>query len=410
MSAKETKRQVSDTFFASLLVALFGLAVATTSAAADSWSISGSAGAESRFFPHDPQFPAQFDGAQSALLLNPELRYRSPDRRHLVRFAPNLRIDSRDSERSLVDVTELVWKFADGDWETIAGINKVFWGVTESRHLVDIVNQTDLAEDIDGEEKLGQPMFSVATQRDWGRIDAFVLTGFRERTFSGPGGRLRAPLPIDTDNPEYESGAKEGHVDYALRYTHYFGDWDVGLSGFRGTGREPRLRANADATALVPVYDQITQVGLDLQYTREAMLYKFEGILRDGQGDSFAAAVAGFEYTLYQLRDSPLDLGLLVEYLYDGRDELAPPTIYDNDVFAGARLTLNDTQDTAMLAGAVVDIEDGSTLLSVEAERRFGDNWTVELESRWFVNAAPGNLLRSFGRDDYLALRIRRYF
>ncbi|MGI9341402.1 MAG: hypothetical protein ACR2QV_01035, partial [Gammaproteobacteria bacterium] len=166
----------------------------------------------------------------------------------------------------------------------------------------------------------------------------------------------------------------------------------------------------AAGNALIPVYDQIAQVGADLQYTRDAMLYKFEGIVREGQGDTFTAAVAGFEYTLYQLRESPLDLGLLFEYLYDGRDESAPLTIYDNDVFAGARVTLNDTQDTAVLIGAVVDVDDRSTLVSIEAERRFGDSWTVELESRWFVNAAPGNLLRSFERDDYLTLRIRRYF
>jgi hypothetical protein len=410
MYAKESKPQVSDTLLAPFIVVLFGLAVATTSAAADGWSLSGSVGAETRFFPHNPQFPAQLSGAQGALLLNPELRYRSPDRRHLVRFAPNIRVDSRDRERSLVDVTELVWTYAGDDWETVTGINKVFWGVTESRHLVDIVNQTDLAEDIDGEEKLGQPMFSIATQRDWGRIDAFVLTGFRERTFPGPQGRLRAPLSVDVDNPEYESGAAENHVDYALRYTHYFGDWDVGLSGFHGTGREPRLSENAAGNALIPVYDQIAQLGADLQYTRDAMLYKFEGIVREGNGDTFAAAVAGFEYTLYQLRESPLDLGLLVEYLYDGRDASAPLTIYDNDVFAGARLTLNDTQDTAVLAGAVVDVDDRSTLLTIEAERRLGNDWTVEIESRWFVNAAPGNLLRSFERDDYLTLRIRRYF
>ena len=38
----------------------------------------------------------------------------------------------------------------------------------------------------------------------------------------------------------------------------------------------------------------------------------------------------------------------------------------------GARLALNDVQDTQALVGAIVDREDGSTALSVEAERRLG--------------------------------------
>jgi len=398
-------KMVSDTFF--LVLALIILAAP---ARAENWSLSGSVGGEIRSFPDSPQFPGQFSGAQAALLLNPELRYRSPDRRHLVRFAPNIRVDNRDSQRSLVDITELAWTWNAGDWETVTGINKVFWGVTESRHLVDIVNQTDAADDIDGEEKLGQLMFGAAHQRDWGRMELYVLPGFRERTFPGREGRLRTPLPVDTDRADYESGARENHVDFAARYSHYLGDWDIGASVFHGTGREPRFRVDDTGTALIPIYDQITQLGTDLQYTNEAWLWKFEGIARSGQGDTFAAAVAGFEYTLYQLAESALDLGLLVEYLYDGRDATAPPTLFENDVFAGARLTLNDTQDTSLLAGLVVDAEDQSTLLSIEAERRLGDAWKLEVESRWFINVDRGNLLQSVSDDSYLTVRLRRYF
>ncbi|MFQ5633975.1 MAG: hypothetical protein ACE5G3_01405 [Gammaproteobacteria bacterium] len=408
---------MSDTLFPSLtgnwrltllFIALSGLTPGA--AAAENWDIGGSVGAELRAFPHSPRYADQRSGAQGTLLLKPELRYRSPDRRHLVRIAPNIRLDSRDAERHLADLTELVWTWADGDREIVAGINKVFWGVAESRHLVDIVNQTDLADDLDGEEKLGQPMISFATQRDWGRISAFALPGFRERNFAGRNGRLRAPLPVDTDHPEYQSGARERHVDLALRYTHYFGDWDIGAAVFRGTGREPRLRINDTGTALIPVYEQITQFGADLQYTREAWLWKFEGIVRSGQGDTFAATVAGFEYTLYQLGDTAADLGLLFEYLYDGRDRDAPVTIYDNDVFAGARLALNDMQDTSLLTGAVIDMGDGSALFSVEAERRLGDRWKVELESRWPVNTADRNPLHGVTDDAYLSFRLSRYF
>ena len=377
---------------------------------AENWTVAGSVGVESRWYVRSPQFAGQLSGFQNAFLLTPELRYRSDDRRNLIRIVPNIRIDSRDRERTLFDMTELSWTWVGDEWETVLGFNKLFWGVTESRHLVDIINQTDAVEDIDGEEKLGQPMFELTTQRDWGRISGFVLTGFRERTFAGEAGRLRPPLPVDTDNPQYESSAAERHVDYALRYAHYLGDWDVGAYLFHGTGREPRLEINTTGTALVPIYDQITQFGTDLQYTVDAWLLKIEGIVRSGQGDTFAASVTGFEYTFYQIGESATDLGLLLEYLYDGRDRTAPPTSLQNDVFAGARLSLNDTQDSSLLIGAIVDLEDQSTSFSIEAQRRIGDSLTIELESRWFVNTATGNPLHFVKTDDYLTLRLKKYF
>ena len=75
----------------------------------------------------------------------------------------------------------------------------------ESRHRVDYINQTDGVEDVDGEDKLGQPMLNLGLQRDWGDLNFFYLPYFRERTFPGTKGRLRAPLVVDTDRARYEA-------------------------------------------------------------------------------------------------------------------------------------------------------------------------------------------------------------
>ena len=136
---------------------------------------------------------------------------------------------------------------------------------------MDIINQTDLVEHPDTEDKLGQPMINLALIRDWGTVDLFVLPCFRERTFPGSEGRLLSGgIPIDTDQTRYESGAKEKHVDWAVRWAHYFGDWDIGLSHFSGTSREPRFLSGTDGAGgfvLIPFYEQIDQTGLDMQIT-----------------------------------------------------------------------------------------------------------------------------------------------
>ena len=286
----------------------------------------------------------------------------------------------------------------------------MFWGVTESAHLVDIINQTDFAGDIDGEDKLGQTMVSLMLQRDWGEITGFVMPIFRERTFTGVDGRFRPPLPVDTDNAVYESSAEDTHVDLALRYSHYIGDIDIGLNVFSGTSREPRFMPAADGQSLLPVYDQIAQFGVDLQYTKEAWLWKLEAIARDGATHSFAAGVGGFEYTFYQVSESTTDVGLLFEYQYDGRHELEPVTIADNDVFVGTRLAFNDVQDTTVLAGLSYDTDTGETFINIEAERRFGDDWSGELRVRAFNGAGQGDTTAWLQKDDYVQLSLARFF
>ena len=184
---------------------------------------------------------------------------------------------------------------------------------------------------------------------------------------------------------------------------------------FRGTSREPRfrLRPELDELTLRPHYDVVDQTSIDLQWTHDAWLWKLEALGRAGQGDYFGAAVAGFEYTLFQVLDSPADLGLLAEYLYDGRDSnpaVAPPTLFDDDVFAGVRLALNDAADSQLLLGATVDTRSAGTVALLEASRRLGESWLAELELRWFFAGGRDDLGAAFRRDSFLALRLSWFF
>jgi len=398
-------------FLSVILVAAFVAALAGAPARGEEVDISGSLELQARAFWHDPQWVGQDDQAlQGSVVSITEFRWRSEDGNQRASLMPVLRWDATDDERNLADLREAYWALEGDSYELLVGSNTVFWGVTESVHLVDIINQTDFAGDIDGEDKLGQPMVSLALQRDWGEISAFVMPYFRERTFAGVEGRFRPPVPVDTDNSLYESSDEESHVDFALRYSHYIGDIDIGLHAFSGTSREPRFVPSADFQSLLPVYDQIDQVGVDVQYTTNAWLWKLEAIARDGYSDTFAAAVGGFEYTMYQLGDSSSDVGLLLEYQYDGRDEFEPVTINDNDVFVAARLALNDIQDTAVLAGFSYDTDTGETFVNIEAERRFGENWFGELRVRAFSGAEQGDTTYWLQKDDYVQLSVSRYF
>jgi len=392
-----------------LITLLLGAAAAAVpgQASAQGFDVSGFLAGEQRSFLHSAAHPGQLSTGQFSLVLAPELRVRTENRRHTFKFTPFLRLDAGDSERTHSDVREAYWRFVDGDVEVLAGVNTVFWGVTESRHLVDVINQMDFLEDIDGEDKLGQPMINVAWQRDWGRLEAFVLFGFREMRFPGQTGRLRLPLPV-SDTALYPDG--RGEVDLAVRYSHYVGNFDFGVHVFHGTGREAAfVPSSEDRGHLAALYRTITQAGVDLQYTHNAWLWKVEAIVREGEGRTFGAVVGGFEYTLYQAHGDG-DIGLLAEYLYDGRDATAPPTSFDNDLFVGTRLAFNDVFDTQLLAGGIVDLNDGSLAARIEGGRRLTNTLKVELEGRFFLNVAEDNFLSLFASDSFLNLRLAYSF
>lgn len=321
------------------------------------------------------------------------------------------RMGSQDIEKNHTDIRELTWLHVDGDYEMRVGINTVFWGVTESQNLVDIINQKDYVEGIDNEKKLGQPMLHVTSVKDWGIIDSYLLFGFRERTFAGKEGRPRTPLVVDTDNALFESSDKERHIDLAIRYSHYYEDIDFALSAFKGTQREPILSVTSIDGELVlqPYYPQITQIGLEAQTIIDAWLWKLEAIYVDANIENHTAMTTGFEYSFYGVLDSAADIGSIVEYLYDSRGDDAP-TPFNQDLFVGARITFNDIQSSSILAGMIIDTNNQTRLLRVEAERRLGDTFKLNAEILLYGNIAKQDIFNAFRNDNALKLELSYYF
>ena len=186
-------------------------------------------------------------------------------------LTPLYRFDSADSRRTHADLREAYvlthGEWGESFWELRVGLDRVFWGVAEVHNLVDIVNQVDSVEHPRDRPKLGQPMAHLTVSGDWGIAEAFVLPYHRKRTFPGRSGRHRSGRLID-QHARYESGAKERHVDLAVRYGNAVGLLDFGLSAFVGTSRDPWFLAARHSeplpaldAPLTPYYEQIRQIG-----------------------------------------------------------------------------------------------------------------------------------------------------
>lgn len=378
-------------------------------------------------FTEDPAYASQYNSYFS-LTVEPEYYHEWNQGDDLFTFKPYLLVDQHDDNRTHADIRELSWIHAANDWELMAGIGKVYWGVMEAAHLVDIINQTDLVVNIDGEDKLGQPMIDLTLIRDWGIVDLFVLPGFRERTFPSRQGRPRFAIPVD-DDVLYASGAEELHTDLALRWSHTLGAFDIGIAHFWGTSREPRFVVLPDAinpvtqsiSKVTPLYETIDQTSIDLQAIYGSWLLKLEALTRSGQGERINSAATGFEYTFVGVRESALDVGVIMEYLYDDRGDTidvarvltgAPFTLspFQKDLVLGARLTLNDAASSELLASVIIDLDGNGESYNIEASRRLGNSWKLSLEARGVSNAPDGTTQSSFSDDTRLRVELARYF
>lgn len=349
-----------------------------------------------------------------------------------ITFKPFYRWDENDEERTHGDIRELIWHKVGLDYELKAGIGKVFWGVTESAHLVDIVNQTDLVESIDGEQKLGQPMIQLLLERDWGNLDLFVLPYQRERALPGQDGRLSGGLAYD--DAQYENDQEQSHVAVAGRYYTYIDQLEYAVSAFHGTSREPVLGVSQLSGNVVPYYPLISQLGLEVQYLNEGWAWKLESIYREGMPEysieipgqklavldtpsglqvaedgAYWSSVAGFEYTQVGIFDSRTDLGWVVEHLYDSRQEEASLSAFEHDVLLATRWSFNDVDESTLLAGILYDYEYDDYGLSLEASTRLNNRLSMDVEARIFAPSRE-NAQFSLRDDDFVELTFQYYF
>ena len=393
---------------------------------ADRIEFSGRLSTETRLYPETAAYPRQRSHASG--LAVEVTAYTEDDEGRSITVTPFYRYDAGDPDRTHADLREayllLYGDVGEDEWELRLGVDRVFWGVVESRSLVDIVNQTDLVEHPDEKTKLGQPMVHLTWSGDWGALELFGLTGHRKRTFPGVHGRLRPTPVVDPDRTTYESAAEEWHLDLAGRYSGSFGPVDIGLSVFDGTSREPTLVPTQTmppfGTEFVPapLYEKIRQFGLDTQLTTGPWLLKLEAIHRAGaqntrfdpisgkyEEEDYAAFIAGGEYTISALWDSDADLSLIAEWARDERGRWAT-NAFENDILLAAGLGLNDEPSTEFSVSALNSLDNGSRVLGAEFKRRLSDSWSLHVEASAYVGIDKDDVVYAVRRDSYIGVNL----
>ncbi len=368
---------------------------------------------ELRVFPETARDARQADSTLSFSALG-RADYEWNGGKTKLAISPFVRHDSADTERSHADLREFELRHRNGNFDWRGGVGKVFWGTTEFVHLVDIINQTDAVESIDGEDKLGQPMLGLAWSSPLGVFSGFLLPYFRERNLPGVAGRLRAPVRYEQGAAVYESGREKRHLDAAVRWNYSGGDIDIGVSHFAGTAREPRFTLlpgtpGFQEPTLLPIYDQIRQTSLDLNMVSGSWIWKLEALHQRNRIKDYNAAVGGFEYTMMSNEIDAPEVGLLAEYAWDSRRAKASSPFQD-DLFLGLRYSLNDIAGSEFLVGVGQDLQHSGRFVSIDASRRIGSAGRLALKLRMIDSSTAADPLAVLTQDDHLLVEYTHYF
>lgn len=341
--------------------------------------------------------------------LKPKLDINSSDGKHFFKIELFARGSFHDINRSHFDIRQAYYQRKINSWNFTIGVRRVFWGVTESNHLVDIINQIDALESTDGSEKLGQTMVQVSKKFFLGNFDFFYLPYSRKIQFASETGRNRFPIALNRDDIDFTSRNKQWQPSFAMRWSKTIKNISFGLSHFYGNSREPLFLGFSPLTGLNLSYPVINQSGFDFQYNTNALILKLESIYRTSNLQEFIALTSGFEYTLGNINGNGLDIGIVSEYTYDSR-KLLTFSGFDNDLFLGSRIALNDDKNTECIFGGLFDLNKSTKLFRLQASRRLGNSFKIALKTNILTNVDTNEILYNFRNDDLIELKISKFF
>ena len=373
----------------------------------DQWDVEhyGSLEATVDYFPRDAAYDQQ-DDVMATVEANPVMII-TGDQSEIV-LEP--RLVAPKHGHAFVDLKEGFVTTSLGEMDLLVGATTEFWGKNEAANLVDIINTKDYTMGLQSGEKQGMPMVKLGQALGPGYLDLYVMPIFIENRYAGAQSRLRPNMAYRPGVSRYQAGVDRQDTSTAIRYSGYYGDLDYGISAFQGITRDPGVVI--DGGNLLPLYHDITQYGVDLQWTTGETIYKTELIQRGDQlnqsgiEDDYTAGIAGLEHTLYGIMDSQGDLALFAEYAHDSRGDDAASGL-QNDLFMGGILSMNDVDDTQYRVIIGYDLDEASRSVTAEYYRRVTTGVTLEASFYHPDQMSKDTHFYSFDRDTRLHTAIK---
>ena len=405
-----------------MLLSVLATGASADTGIADRIEVSGRLSAETRLYPETAAPPRQRSHASG--FAGEATAYIEDDDGRSVTVTPFYRYDAGDPDRTHADLREayllLHGDVGEGEWELRLGVDRVFWGVVESRSLVDIVNQTDLVEQPNEKTKKGQPMVHLTWSARLGgagvvRADlapppqlsgparppasrarrgprAHLLRVRRRRVAS----RFRRPVQRQLRAGRCRAQRVRRHQPRAHPSADAGG---LGIGSRAALRADPPIRSGYPSSPPAPGFSSWKPSTAPARRTAGSIDTSNTG------KKATAAFILGGEYTFNSVWGSGSDLSLLAEWARDGRGRWAP-NAFENDIFLAARLGLNDEQSTEFVVSILASLANSSRVFSAEFKRRLSDRWSLHAETTVYLGIDRDDAVYDVRRDNFIGVNL----
>lgn len=361
------------------------------------------------YYAEAPLFSEQSDG-QSQYALTTTLDYNGQINRNTdINVSVFGRYHPAANKSGRGDVRELALSYYASQLEMSGGMLMERWGVLEAFSPVDILNPRDRVEDFQGDIKQGIPGGRISWLLDNGRADVWLLPYSREERLSEGKDRFRNSAFAYSD-AEFEKG--QNTLSSAVRISQMLASVEFAFSYYKGHARSPYFTPNLEEVGSVitlqPNYARIEQAGFELLWIKGQLLAKLESVYRSTDGENFTGLGIGLEREFPRIGSSKNALTLYGEYYYDGRKSgsSSPITPFQNDIFLGLRLAVNDLNSTEYELRLTRDLDYDSTFWDLRAKTRIKHQWFVEANLYKFSHVDNDPALKSFAFDSRFVLSV----
>lgn len=367
-----------------------------------------------------------------------------------LKFEGSAFVDTQDSDRDLIVLEDLYLKSTLlKNRFTVKGGWQVFnWSNLEVFHPADIINSRNHDSDLENLQKMGELTLSLELPLYNGEASFFLWPRVESPKF--PGNKSRLGLGIDLANPMWvsENNASDGgwQTQFGFLLNQSIGEGDYSFYYVNHIDRSSPIVGNESYTDLfgtfvpennivnIPYYFDVSKIGLSVQQVIGEFVLKLEAI--DYNYSSSKKILTALNETTTELKTAldhqKVAVGLehnyyhtigvestfLIEYIAIlGLDKLEKESLspFQNDLFLGHRLNLNNTSDSEFFYGIIVDLERSHELFyNFRYSQRIWKSFKVKTGFR--VYDAPfkeGEIpkgLQYFDGANQLYLNLTKYF
>ncbi len=354
------------------------------------------------------------------------------------------RIDSKNSERNLIDLQELNARYFIGDILEVSGGQGIFdWSSMDVYKPGDAINSRDLDAELEGPIKLGEQFLETSLSLGDSTLSFFYFPKGRESNY--PSSSSREGPGVDLSKHKFQG--RKGHStkqinQFAVRYQDTYDNLDLSLFYLDHLNRSHPLIGTdrhtvylgkpipIDPTEIKTVnYYMTKELGLNAAYSFEDFLLRIEmmdvkyqtndtlytGNLEIERPSDFQTWVIGAEYNIEH--DNGLQSALTLEaQLVKGVSDIVKRRYHvsASDIYLNYRLDLNEVMGASFNFSSVLDWRHTSERMFIfRFERRLSDHWKYTIAARLIdaphrETGARG--LEVLERDHYGQLKLSRYF